>query len=58
MKDYDEYVWNCVMTLADHAEAWAMENDIQVPQRDTEAWQVMYEMYIDYAFADLGKGKP
>jgi len=45
-----------LITLADHAETWAREQGIPIPARDTDAWQVFYEGYIDYAFADFSKG--
>lgn len=41
------------MTLADHAEAWTREQGKEVPERDTPEWEVMYEAWIDYAFADF-----
>jgi hypothetical protein len=41
------------MTLADHAEAWQRERGEQVPERDSAAWDAMYQDWIDYAFADF-----
>jgi hypothetical protein len=42
-----------LMTLADHAEAWWVETGHKVPNKDTEAYNVMYESWIQYAFSDL-----
>ena len=41
------------MTLADHAEAWWREQGKEVPSRDTDEWQAMYETWVAWAFADL-----
>jgi hypothetical protein len=41
------------MTLADHAEAWQRERGEQVPERDSAAWDAMYQDWVDYAFADI-----
>lgn len=41
------------MTLADHAEAWTREQGEPVPARDTPEWTVMYEAWIEFAFADF-----
>ena len=43
------------MTLADHAEAWTREQGRDVPPRNTPEWQIMYNAWIDYAFADFGE---
>ena len=41
------------ITLGDHAEAWQRERGEPVPPRDTPEWQAMYEVWVDYAFADF-----
>ena len=41
------------MTLADHAECWCREQGKEVPPRDTDQWQAMYEAWATWAFADL-----
>jgi hypothetical protein len=41
------------MTLADHAEAWWKEQGKEVPARNTEEWQQMYETWVEWAFSDL-----
>jgi len=41
------------MTLADHAEVWQREQGREVPARGTAEWQVMYEAWATWAFADL-----
>ena len=46
------------MTLAEHAEAWWREQGKEVPDRETSAWQEMYEQWIEYAFAEFGKPEP
>ena len=47
------------MTLADHAEAWWREQGNEVPARDSNQWQKMYETWVEWAFADLrGKERP
>lgn len=41
------------MTLAEHAEAWWTEQEKQVPERQSEAWEEMYSQWIEFAFSDL-----
>jgi hypothetical protein len=41
------------ITLADHAEAWWLEQGKRVPRRKTKAWQRMYVKWIEFAFADF-----
>ena len=43
------------LTLADHAELWARENGLDVPERETAQWAKMYERYIEWAFADFAE---
>lgn len=38
------------------AEAWFSEQGNIVSERNTQAWFNMYEQWIEFAFADLGKG--
>ena len=46
------------MTLADHAEAWWRDQGKEVPPRETAPWRKMYEIWVEWAFADLhGKDK-
>ena len=40
------------MTLGEHAEAWWLEQGNPLPPRGSAAWQAMYALWIDYAFAD------
>ncbi len=40
------------MTLADHAEAYHSEQGKTMPPRDAPEWQMMYEEWIDFAFAE------
>jgi hypothetical protein len=42
-------------TFQEWAERRWRENGEDVPERGTEAWQVKYEAFIDYAFEDLSK---
>ena len=45
------------ITLADHAECWCQEQGKEVPPRDTDPWQAMYEAWVEWAFFDLhGQG--
>lgn len=37
-------------TLADHAELWAKENGMSIPERNTLAWTMMYGEWIQFAF--------
>jgi hypothetical protein len=37
-------------TLADHAEAWAVETGQSVPDRGSKAWDEFYTRWIVYAF--------
>jgi len=37
--------------LWQHAEMWYYEQGNNIPERDTDAWQQMYEQWIDFAFA-------
>jgi hypothetical protein len=37
-------------TLADHAEEWAEEQGMNVPDRGSSKWQVMYERWVAFAF--------
>ena len=50
------------MTLADHAECWCREQGKEVPPRDTDQWQAMYEAWVEWAFSDLhgdgGESRP
>jgi hypothetical protein len=47
------------MTLADHAEAWCKEQGNEVPARDSDEWQRMYETWATWAFSDLrGEKRP
>ena len=39
------------MTLADHAESWQLEQGKTLPARGTDEWDIMYELWIAYAFA-------
>ncbi len=42
------------MTLQDHAEAWARENNLKVPEdEESEEYTAMYAKWIDFAFADF-----
>lgn len=41
------------MTLADHAEHWCREQGKDVPPRDSDEWQAMYETWAVWAFSDL-----
>ena len=41
------------MTLADHAEAWWIEQGNEVPKKDTKGWENMYLKWVDFAFRDL-----
>ncbi len=44
------------MSLMDHAELWAHENGLDVPEdKDSDEYTAMYEKWIDFAFADFGK---
>ena len=43
------------LTLAEHAESWWMEQGKDVPERGTEEWNIMYEKWIEFAFAEFGK---
>jgi hypothetical protein len=45
------------LTLADHAEAWARERGLPVPQRDTDDWRALYEQWHTWAFQGIGDGK-
>jgi hypothetical protein len=45
------------MTLADHAEAWWQEQGKEVPVRNTDQWQQMYETWVEWAFSDLHEEK-
>ena len=38
------------LTLADSAEAWIKEQGLEVPERETVEWEVMYSKWIDFAF--------
>jgi len=37
-------------TLADHAEAWAVETGQLIPERGSKEWDELYERWIVYAF--------
>ena len=50
----DRFVDNPNRTLADHAEAWWRATHDAAPARGSEAWESMYEKWIDFAF---GKGE-
>ena len=41
------------MTLADQAEAWQRERGEQVPERDSPAWDAMYQDWVDFAFVEF-----
>lgn len=41
---------NADTTMAEHAEAWCLENGETVPERDTPEWQHMYESWVAFAF--------
>jgi len=44
------------MSLMDHAEFWARENGLDVPEdKDSDEYTTMYEKWIDFAFQDLAK---
>jgi len=43
------------MTLAEHAEAWQRERCALVPKRGTQAWNVMYQEWIAFAFEDFAE---
>ena len=43
------------LPLSVHAEAWAKDQGIRIPPRDTPEWVEMYESWIEYAFEDFGK---
>ena len=45
------------LTLADHAEAWWVEQGNPRPQRGTAAWETMYKLWIEFAFADFDTPK-
>ena len=45
------------ISLAEHAEMWCLENGKNIPNRNTKAWQDMYEQWIEFAFADFEKGE-
>jgi hypothetical protein len=41
------------MTLAEHAEAWWLEQGMIVPDRNSQGWHDMYEKWISFAFENL-----
>ena len=42
------------MTLADHAEIWAHDNDIPVPEdKESTEWFDMYKQWVGFAFSDF-----
>jgi len=51
----DNFTSGCAvqMTLADHAEAWWVQEGHTVPDRKSPTWDVMYEEWVRYAFSDL-----
>lgn len=55
VKDFQECKKLEQMTLAEHAEAWQREQGKEVPDRDTEAWQTMYEQWVDFAFQGISQ---
>jgi hypothetical protein len=40
-----------------HAEMWWYEQGKDIPERDTDDWQKMYESWIEFAFADFAEVK-
>jgi len=43
-----------MMTLADHAEAWARENGKIIPPRDTPEYEKLYKEWHAWAFRAFG----
>jgi hypothetical protein len=37
-------------SLADHAEEWGRENNMVIPARNTQEWQLFYGQWIEFAF--------
>lgn len=40
------------MRMSDHAELWAVENGRDIPDRNTDEWQAMYEEWCAFAFGE------
>ena len=43
------------LTLADHAEIWGRQQGIDIPARNTPEFDVFYEKWVNWAFADFPK---
>jgi hypothetical protein len=43
--------------LWQHAEMWCYEQGNDIPERDTDNWQKMYESWVDFAFAGFPEVK-
>ena len=41
------------ISMMDHAEMWWYEQGKDIPERDTEESQTMYESWVEFAFKDL-----
>jgi len=41
------------VSLGLHAEMWWYEQGNDIPERDTDGWQEMYEQWATWAFKDL-----
>jgi hypothetical protein len=39
-----------ILTMADYSELWMREMGYKIPERDSEAWQKLYEQWVEYAF--------
>ena len=40
-----------------HAEMWWYEQGNDIPERDTDDWQKMYESWVEFAFASFVEAK-
>ena len=41
------------ITLSDHAEAWWREKGNIVPEKNTQEWEKMYALWVEYAFETI-----
>ena len=41
------------ITLSDHAEAWWREKGNIVPEKNTQEWEKMYALWVEYAFKTI-----
>ena len=43
------------MKLWEHAEAWWSEQGKTIPQKNSPAWEAMYQEWVEFAFQDFAK---